>query len=189
MVSLVLAATVAASPTPGPLQRAGQAADRALQRVAHSLEEAVLEGKVKVALLEHLKGEALAIEVEAVGSTVVLSGKVRERSSLMVAEEVVRSVKGVSAVKNLLTLEPEHKPGALAELEQRAADQLLEGRVKLRLLDSLGRAAMGIEVEASSGVVVLSGTVAHRQQRDLAATVARATSGVRQVHNLLRVER
>jgi len=188
-LALVLASP---PPTPGPLARVGAAADTLLHIVARSVEEALLESKVKVALLEHLGKEALAIEVEAAGQTVILSGTVRERVSVMVAEQVARAVPGVEAVKNLLKWQkrPEQGPltRGLGEAEQRVADQLLEGRVKLRLLSELGKTALSVKVEASSGVVVLAGTVPDEARKKLARSLAESTPGVRQVHDLLRVE-
>jgi len=189
MLALFLSLALAPPPTPGPLEQAGAAADQALRRVARSLQEALLESKVKVALLEHLKAEALQVEVEASGRRVILTGKVRQRSSVMVAEEVARSVAGVGEVKNLLHWESSSEDRSVVnELEQRVLDQLLEARVKGRLLENLGRVAFSIEVEASSGVVALSGTVPRPEQRKLAREVAEATPGVRQVHDLLRVQ-
>jgi len=192
MVCLFVALALASPPpTPGPLARAGAAADQLLHKVARSVEEALLESKVKVALLEHLGKEALAIEVEAAGHTVILSGTVRERASVMVAEQVARAVPGVEAVKNLLKWQGRAGEGALgrglAEAEQRVADQLLEARVKLRLLGELGKTALSMEVEASSGVVVLAGTVPDETRKKLARSLVESTPGVREVHDLLRV--
>ncbi|MGQ9495441.1 MAG: BON domain-containing protein [Thermoanaerobaculaceae bacterium] len=188
---LVLVLVLAAPPTPGPLEKAGAAADRAVRRVAQSVADALLEGKVKVALLQHLKGEAMAIEVEAKEGTVTLSGKVEERATPMVAGRVAGSVQGVVKVVNKLQWTPTtgERPGKLEEAKRLFQDQLLEGRVKVRLLEELGRTAFAIEVEARSSVVVLSGTVGSWEKRKLAVAVAESTPGVRKVHDLLRVAR
>lgn len=188
---LVLSLVLAAPPTPGPLEKAGAAADRALGRVAQSVADALLEGKVKVALLQHLKGEAMAIEVEAMEGRVILSGTVEERATLMVAEEVAGSLQGVVKVVNRLQWTPAtgKRPSKFEEVQQLFQDQLLEGRVKVRLLEELGRSAFGIEVEARSSVVVLSGRVDSPAKRKLAVEVAASTPGVRKVHDLLRVAR
>lgn len=148
-----------------------------------------MEGKVKVALLQHLKSEALAVEVEAMGGTVILSGRVKERSTPMVAEEVAGSVEGVEKVVNKLRWIPStgKSPSKLGQARQLFQDQLLEGQVKVRLLEELGRTAFAIEVEARASVIVLSGTVDSPEKRKLAVSVAESTPGVRKVHDLLRV--
>lgn len=186
---LLLALILATPPTPGPLEKAGAAADRAVNRVAQSVADALLEGKVKVALLQHLKSEALAVEVEAMGGTVILSGRVKERSTPMVAEEVAGSVEGVEKVVNKLRWIPStgKSPSKLGQARQLFQDQLLEGQVKVRLLEELGRTAFAIEVEARASVIVLSGTVDSPEKRKLAVSVAESTPGVRKVHDLLRV--
>ena len=50
-----------------------------------------------------------------------------------------------------------------------------------------GSAAFDIEVEATDGVVSLSGTAPDQTRRELAREVARATRGVGELHDLLRL--
>lgn len=190
-MNLLLFLALATPPTPGPLEVLGAAADRAVGRVAQSAADALLEAKVKVALLQHLKGQAMAVEVEALEGTVTLSGTVEEPSAPMVAGKVAGSVKGVVRVINRLQWTPRSskKPSKLEEARRLFQDQLLEGRVKVRLLEELGGSAFAIEVEARSSVVVLSGTVDLPEKRKLAVAVAASTPGVSKVHDLLRVKR
>jgi hyperosmotically inducible protein len=67
------------------------------------------------------------------------------------------------------------------------ADALLETKVKVRLLEQLGKVAFDIEVEATDGVVSLSGTVPDAARRDLAGKIAKGTGGVKELHDLLKV--
>lgn len=192
MTTVLLALALAAPPpTPGPLQRVGEAIDRAASRVGQTLEEALLEAKVKVALLEHLKKEALKVEVEASGSTVTLEGVVSSRAYQSLAEEVARSVPGVSKVQNRVRLAESPGGGpvsrAARKVEQETADALLEAKIKARLLEVMGLAAFQVEVEATDGVVSLSGTVKEKEQKALAEKTAEAIPGVKELHNLLRV--
>lgn len=188
---LVAFALVAAPPTPGPLQRAGQALDQAASRVSQTLEEALLEAKVKVALLEHLKKEALKVEVEVSGRTVVLSGVVASRAYQSLAEQVALSVSGVDRVENRIEVAEASSGGpvsrAARKVEQETADALLEAKIKARLLEAMGLAAFRVEVEATEGVVSLSGTVKEKEHKALAGKIAKATPGVVELHNLLRV--
>lgn len=192
MTAMILALVLAAPPpTPGPLQRVGEAIDRAASRVGETVEEALLEAKVKVALLEHLKKEALKVSVEVSGQTVILEGVVSTRAYQSLAEEVARSVSGVSQVENRLQVAEKANGGPVRrvarKVEQETADALLEAKVKARLLEVMGVAAFQVEVEATDGVVSLSGTVKEKEQKALAEKTAKTVTGVRELHNLLRV--
>ncbi|BCW94059.1 MAG: hypothetical protein KatS3mg007_1953 [Thermoanaerobaculum sp.] len=192
MTSLVLVLALAAPPpTPGPLQRVGEALDSAASKVGQTLEEALLEAKVKVALLEHLKKEALKVEVEASGTTVTLEGVVSSRGYQSLAEEVARSVSGVTKVENRVQVAEAPGGGpvsrAARKVEQETADALLEAKIKAKLLEVMGVAAFQVEVEAAEGVVSLSGTVKEKEQKTLAEKTAKAVPGAVEVHNLLRV--
>ncbi|MCX7895335.1 MAG: BON domain-containing protein [Thermoanaerobaculum sp.] len=191
MTHLLVLLALAATPTPGPLQRAGQALDQAAAQVGKTLENALLEVKVRVALLEHLKQDALRVGVKVSASTVLLEGVVRTRASQALAEEVARSVPGVERVVNRLRVEevPSGSPVARAvgRVEQEVADALLEAKIKAHLLEVMGLAAFQVEVEATDGVVSLSGRVQESEQRRLAEKTAQAVPGVVEVHNLLRV--
>lgn len=192
MTSLVLVLALAAPPpTPGPLQRVGEALDSAASKVGQTLEEALLEAKVKVALLEHLKKEALKVEVEASGTTVTLDGVVSSRGYQSLAEEVARSVSGVTRVENRVRVAEAPGGGpvsrAARKVEQETADALLEAKIKAKLLEVMGVAAFQVEVEATEGVVSLSGTVKEKEQKALAEKTAKAVPGAVEVHNLLRV--
>lgn len=187
---LLLLALVAPPATPGPLQRVGEAIDKAASRVGQTLEEALLEAKVKVALLEHLKKEGLKVEVEASGTTVTLEGVV-SRGYQSLAEEVARSVSGVTKVENRVRVAEAPGGGpvsrAARKVEQETADALVEAKIKAKLLEVMGVAAFQVEVEATEGVVSLSGTVKEKEQKALAEKTAKAVPGAVEVHNLLRV--
>jgi osmotically-inducible protein OsmY len=177
---------------PGPAQRAGAAIDRAVATVQDELAEAVLKAKVRVALLEHLRTDGLEISADVSGSVVTLTGQVSRRSSLDGAEGVTRAVSGVTEVRNRLVVVPGTPPAAplahaVDTAEKEVADALLETRVKMRLLDQMGRPGFAIEVEATDGVLSLSGQVPDTDRRDLAVRITREVSGVRAVRDLLRV--
>ena len=78
---------------------------------------------------------------------------------------------------------------ALGQVEHGFADALLEARVKARLLGELGKVAFKIRVDATSGVVTLSGTVPDGDRRRLATSIARSMSGVKEVRDLLTPEK
>jgi osmotically-inducible protein OsmY len=197
VAAALLAADAAAQlskPTPGPAAKAGEAIDRAMVGVGHDVAEALTLTKVRIALLEHLKSDGLGIHIDVKGDEVVLTGKVARRSSKDLAEHVAASVAGVRTVRNRLELETEQAAAdsevtrALRKVESEVKDALLEARIKARLIDQLGRVAFSIEVEATDGVVSLSGTVPDATRRDMARDIARKTSGVIELHDLLRLQ-
>jgi osmotically-inducible protein OsmY len=147
---------------------------------------------LRLALLENLKSDGLRVHIDVDGDQVTLSGEVRHRSSRELAEEVAKSVKGVSTVRSDLVLEGNGAgelpvAGAVGQLEREVADAALEAKVKLRLLDTAGTPALEVEVEASEGVVSLRGTVPDREHRKIVLRTARDTDGVLRVIDLLRV--
>lgn len=60
-------------------------------------------------------------------------------------------------------------------------------RVKLELLQKLGADSLRVDVEATAGSVVLSGTVKKRATSELASEVARQVAGVTAVDNRIQV--
>lgn len=177
---------------PGPAQRAGAAIDRAVATVQDELAEASLKARVRVALLEQMRTAGMEISADVSGSVVTLTGRVGSATGRELAEQVARAVSGVTEVRNRLVVAPGTPPAAplaraVAEAEREVADALLETRVKARLLDQMGRPGFAIEVEATDGVLSLSGQVPDAERRDLALRITREVSGVRGVRDLLRV--
>jgi len=156
----------------------------ALASCAAGTDAALVELKVKAALLEKLGTDALGIKVAVVGDRVTLTGAVSKRSTEELAEEVARSVEGVKKVDNRLEV-VEDAPSS-GNVENEANDSLLESKVKMALASEIGRHAWKIEVEATDGVVSLRGTVPDRQRREIAVKAARDTKGVRKVVDLLK---
>ena len=192
LVAVTVGACSQPPEAPGPAQRAGAVIDRAVATVQDELAEALLKARVRVALLEQLQTAGLEISADVSGSVVTLTGRVGRRSSQELAEQVVRAVSGVTEVRNRLVvapMTPATAPLARAvdEAEREVADALLETRVKMRLLDQMGRSGFAIEVEAADGVMSLSGQVPDAERRDLAVRITREVSGVRAVHDRLRV--
>jgi osmotically-inducible protein OsmY len=153
--------------------------------------DALLELKVKLALLEHLHDDGLMIQTRVAAGVVWLSGNVDERASFELIPVVVQAVAGVKEVKNDVRLEAPKTDTPVAarvvEAEREVRDGLLEARVKAHLFETVGRAAFAIEVEAAQGVVTLSGKAPDRDSRKSALKAAKTTKGVRRVVDLLQV--
>jgi hyperosmotically inducible periplasmic protein len=71
---------------------------------------------------------------------------------------------------------------------QDTADWTTTLKVKLVLLEKLGRDSLHVEVDSVGGAVTLKGTVDKRETRELAETVAKSVESVRSVNNEVRLE-
>lgn len=185
-------AVLGQTPTPGPAQRAGQAVDQAVRGIGDELKELAVAARVRVALLEDLKEAGLRVKVAVQGDRVVLSGEVPSASARVAAFGSAKRVAGVRTVSNEVSVAatppPEVAVGQAAKkVERTLADALLEARVKVRLLEDLGRVGFSINVAASAGAVVLGGEVPDEARRGLAVAVAARTAGVASVTERLRV--
>jgi osmotically-inducible protein OsmY len=155
------------------------------------VEDANLAADIHMALLDKLGQDALDIRVDVDGSRARLSGLVDQRSTMELAEEVARSVPGIAAVDNDVTLRvrPADTPvgHAVEHAEREVDDAVLELRVGKNLLGEIGRYALDLEVEASDGVVSVRGRLPDAERRKLALDAARKTPGVKRLIDLVTI--
>ena len=184
----------APTPTPGPAARVGGTLDQAWTTVQAQVVDVLLLTRIRVALLERLKEEGMRVTIEVHAGSVDLSGQVERHENVELAERVAASVNGVRTVRNRVTLAPSGQvleppiAHALGKAERAVTNALLEAKVKARLLEELGKVAFDIEVGATDGIVSLSGTVPDSARGKLAVKIAKATPGVKEVHDLLKVK-
>lgn len=145
--------------------------------------------EVKLELLTKLGADGLGVDVDAAEGVVTLSGEVEKRETRELAGTVAGSVDGVRRVDNRLTLEAaENEAGKgkieseLAEAGREVEDGLLETKLRLALIDRLGRDGFRIGTEAASGVVTLE--IPKDLDRDRgreAVKIAHGLAGVKKV--------
>ena len=189
-------AGVAASPTPtpGPAARVGGAIDHGWSHVSGSVAEALLIVRLRVALLERLGEDGMRVTINAHEGAVELTGQVEKRENVELAGRIAASVDGVKSVTNRVLVVPEGQASeppvahALGKVEHTVADALLEARVKARLLGEMGKVAFKVGVDATGGVVTLSGAVPDADRRRVAVRVARETSGVKELLDHLTIQ-
>jgi hyperosmotically inducible protein len=142
--------------------------------------------KTKFKLVRAFGTDAKGIEVKVDGSKATLTGTVSERSTQELAEEVARSVPGITSVDNEIT---GPSTGPIEKLRVEAVDASLEASVKSALRKSAGtEVTHAFEVEACDGVVSLRGEVASSGSGKAAVQAAEAVEGVRKVIDLIDVE-
>lgn len=156
------------------------------------LRDAWLDGKLETALLfnEHLNSFNINTDVEH--SVAYLNGAVESEIDRDLAEEIAKSINGITAVENHLVIEEFEKDvdksNESSVFKQSVVDATLTAKVKSKLLVNDNTGGLAIDVDTNQGVVTLNGAVASEQEKDLAEQIARNTSGVLDVENALTIE-
>jgi len=183
-VLLLLAASLSGAPASADTARTERPA--ATPEQSRPLTEALLHLKVRAALLKNLKIDGLRVKVSAAGSTVTLTGFVKDRATRELAREVASSVEGVERVQSKVQLKNIKDTDEAAALKQ-LADRTVETQVRTDLAEDLGEYALLLHVEAADGVVTIRGALPDNALRDRAIRTARAAEGAREIKNLVDV--
>ena len=93
-----------AEDNPAVDQASAQAANSGTETVVEKIDDGVLTGKVKAALIANADTKAYQINVETQAGVVTLLGAVDDAKAKTAASTVAMSVKGVKEVKNELTI-------------------------------------------------------------------------------------
>jgi osmotically-inducible protein OsmY len=141
--------------------------------------------QVKQALLENLGADSLHVAATCHRGAVTLTGNAGDRRRAEEAGSVAKSVVGVRSVRNDVlsagTKRGSH-PAAGAAAASEVQDALLETRLRLALIRSMGDDGFHIGSGATSGVVTLSFDHDLRSvRRQRALGVARRLEGVSRV--------
>jgi hyperosmotically inducible protein len=151
---------------------------------AATVDDAVLNLKVRTALLEKLGTDALGIAIDANGPSIVLSGSVDKPETKAGAKAAAAAVKGVGHVEDRVALgrgPATRTREAAAEAQRNFENAVLEARVKGRLLEQVGENAFKIGVHAKAGIVTLDGAVPTAAIHATALETVKGTKGVTRV--------
>lgn len=151
--------------------------------VGAQLDDSVITTSVKSALLADATINSSNVQVETRKGTVQLSGFVDSQSQIDQALAVTRSVAGVTAVDNGITL-----AGSPTSMGTTMDDASVTTRVKTALLADPDIKSFDISVVTNKGEVQLTGFVDNQGQIDRAARIARAAEGASSVKNELAVK-
>jgi hyperosmotically inducible protein len=158
-------------------------ATRTQKSAGEQIDDSVLTGKVKAALIADPNTKARQIDVEVFRGTVQLNGYVDSADAKAAAQRVASSVEGVQQVKNNLSVQDSSRSAGEA-----VDDSMLTAKVKAALIADPTVKAHEVNVETRDGVVQLSGFVDTAEAKNMAADVARRTAGVKDVRNDLQVK-
>jgi len=125
-------------------------------------------------------GDRVHINFTSFNRKVLLTGEVPSAEDKAEAELIVSGVTNVQGVYNELTI------GPVSSFSDRSNDSYITSKVKGRMVDSGKFNPVHVKVVTEAGVVFLLGMVT-QTEADSAISVARTTSGVKKVVNLLEI--
>jgi hyperosmotically inducible protein len=137
---------------------------------------------IKMRLSADNRTPATEINVDTYDGVVTLFGMVPSKESSAAAHEIAHAVSGVKSVQNQLEVVSSANKNSV-----QARDEDVRTGVKQALKDSGDQQNANINVEVSNGVVRLTGTVTTWQNNLSAVYAARSVTGVRSIHNELKV--
>jgi hyperosmotically inducible periplasmic protein len=172
-VMLVVSMAVVACASTGTSKTAGEQVD-----------DSVTTGRVKAALIADPTTKAHQIDVETFKGTVQLNGFVDTAASKERASEVAKNTKGVTAVRNNLTVKASDRSGG-----DMVDDTAITAKVKAALAGDARTKAHQVNVETRDGRVQLSGFVDNSEAKSTAEELARNVDSVKSVDNEIDVKK
>ena len=161
------------------------ASTRTQKSAGEQVDDSVTTGRVKAALIADPTTKAHQIDVETFKGTVQLNGFVDTSASKERASQVAKNTKGVTAVRNNLTVRNDAGPSG----SERAEDAAITAKVKTALAGDPRVKAHQVNVETREGVVQLSGFVDSSEAKSTAEDLARNVDNVKSVDNEIDVKK
>src|SRR6187549_331776 len=161
------------------------ASSRTQKSAGEQVDDTVTTASVKSALIADPVTKAHQIDVEVFKGTVQLNGFVDTAASKTRATEVAKGAKGVTAVRNNLTVRTDSGPSG----SERTDDAAITAKVKSALAGDARTKAHQINIETREGAVQLSGFVDTSEAKSTAEQLARAVDNVKSVDNEIDVKK
>jgi hyperosmotically inducible periplasmic protein len=185
-LALLVTAPVAAQAQTAT-EKAGQTVDQAVEKTKDTAVKATdatkdswTTAKTKIALYADDRVPGMDIHVDTQNGMVSLRGKVATADQKRAAEEVAKTIDGVTSVRNDLQV-----VSAVERKAVNAEDKDLKSAVQRRIKQDTRLKGTDIDVRVDAGVVTLTGDVKDLGARARASEVARSVPGVRSVKNEL----
>jgi hyperosmotically inducible periplasmic protein len=160
------------------------ASTRTTKSAGEQVDDSVTTGRVKAALIADPVTKAHQIDVETFKGTVQLNGFVDTSASKDRAAQVAKNTKGVTAVRNNLSVKMGDRSGSAM-----VDDAAITAKVKTALAGDPRTKAHQVNVETREGVVQLSGFVDNSEAKSTAEELARSVDNVKSVDNELDVKK
>jgi hyperosmotically inducible protein len=152
------------------------------QTVGEEIDDATITTKIESKLTGDPDVSAFNVDVDTNDGVVRLSGEVETAEAKAEAEELARETEGVRRVINDITVGEGRGAG------ERLSDTEITTKIKAKITGDGDLSPFNINVDTKDGVVTLRGTVKSMESKQEAEQIARDTSGVKEVQNMLQVE-
>jgi osmotically-inducible protein OsmY len=149
-----------------------------------SVTDSAITAAVKSKLAVGSGNEAINVNVDTRAGVVTLTGAVETQASKEQAERMAASTEGVTRVINNITVVTNDRYNAGEGAGMTASDLAILSKIKTRYV---AEGVIGVKIGVKDGAVTLKGAVEDARSKARAESIARATSGVREVNNLLKV--
>lgn len=146
------------------------------------IDDAAITASIKTKLTLEKDTKARQINVETQKGIVQLNGFVDSSAARSEAEKIAASTDGVKQVRNNLEVRSADRPAG-----EVVDDAMITGKVEAALVADKRTSALRVDIETHEGEVQLSGFARNQAEKDAAAAVARAVTGVRKVTNSIEV--
>ena len=152
--------------------------------VGTEIDDSVVTGRVRSALLSDPDVKSFDIKVETRKGQVQLSGFVGSQARVDHAIALTRKVEGVKGVENGMSVMQ-----GKASVGNTLDDGVITARVKSALLSDPGVKSFYIAIVTRKGQVQLSGYVDNQTQIDRAIVVAQGVEGVQSIGNEMSIKK
>ncbi len=154
--------------------------------------DAWIDGKAEAVLLMNTNLNNFDINTDVKNGKVILTGKVNSELDKELAEELILSLDGVSAVDNKLTVVKNMKVKEDTSddddsIESDLTDAKITTVLTTRFLFNSEVGGTDIDVDTDNGVVTLNGTVESEAEKQLAVSIAKNAKGVQKVIDKLTI--
>jgi osmotically-inducible protein OsmY len=152
------------------------------QTVGEEIDDATITTKVEAKLAGDPDVSAFNVDVDTNEGVVRLSGTVEKPEARDEAVKLARETEGVRRVINDI------KVGDTRGVGDRLSDTEITTKIKAKITGDGDLNPFNINVDTKDGVVTLRGAVKTMEAKQEAERIARDTTGVKSVHNMLEVE-
>ena len=151
------------------------------QTVGEEIDDATITTKIEAKMTEDPSVSAFNVDADTNEGVVRLSGTVETAAAKAEAEKLARNTEGVKRVIN------EIKIGE-RDMGDRMSDTEITTKIKAKITGDGDLSPFNINVDTKDGVVTLRGAVKSAHSKAEAERIAKDTTGVKSVHNMLEVE-
>ena len=161
-----------------------------------ALSDAWLAGKLETTLLFNEHVNSFDIDTDVKNGVAYLNGTVDSDIERDLANEIAKSLDGISEVENHLVVDDssaEEKPKSDAYQARQKFKSAVENatqtaQIKSKLMLNENIDGLGINVDSNGAEVTLKGVVGSAEEKELAVKIAQNTDGVERVNDELKVE-